>query len=280
MWFSALRGTLRPTALLPTPRFEDVTETTGVPVTEEAARMMYARYVVAADLSEGRRVLELGCGGGNGLGLVGARARSLVGGDYSRPLTRAAKAHYGARFPLVRLSADHLPFRTASFDVVLFFEATYYVSDMDSAFQELGRVTAPGGTVLLVNANPERPDFVRSPHSVRYHAADEFRTALEGVGFRVTVEGAFPVDPPSTGRAARFKRVVVGLVRRALEALHLVPRTLRGRARLKRLVYGKLREVPPELPEGFAEVEARARVPPGPVPNYKVIYVTGTKRGP
>lgn len=258
------------------PRFEDVTETTGIPVTDEGASMMYTRYAVAAELAAGRRVLELACGGGNGLGLVGSRARSLVGGDYSGPLIRNAQGHYGARVPLARLSVERLPFRGGSFDVVLFFEASYYVPGMEAAFSEVTRVLASDGTVMFVNANPERPDFIRSPLSVHYHTADEFRTALTRCGFKVCVEGAFPVPQLATGAMPRIKGSMFGLARRVLEELHLVPTTLRGRARLKRLVFGRLRELPPELPPGYAPVEPRVPQAPGPTRGYKVLYVTGT----
>src|SRR5574341_1672146 len=98
-----------------TPRFEDVTETTGIPTTVEGARMMYTRYAVGAELAAGKRVLELACGGGNGLGLVGSRASFLVGGDFSPVLLARARAHYRTRYPLVRLSAEALPFRAGAF---------------------------------------------------------------------------------------------------------------------------------------------------------------------
>src|SRR6266550_3907918 len=91
------------------PKFEEVTETTGTPVSAEGASMMYTRYRWAADLARGRRVLELACGSGQGLGLLGQAAR-LVGGDVSRPLLRAARTHYGRRVSLARLSAERLPF--------------------------------------------------------------------------------------------------------------------------------------------------------------------------
>src|SRR5439155_14567472 len=39
--------------------FEDVTETTGTPVSPEGASMMYTRYWVAAQLGRRKRVLEL-----------------------------------------------------------------------------------------------------------------------------------------------------------------------------------------------------------------------------
>jgi SAM-dependent methyltransferase len=265
-----------PSGLPRSSRFDELTETTGTPVTAEAARMMYTRYAVGAGLSEGRRVLEVGCGGGNGLGLLGASAASLVGGDCSAALLAAAKAHYRTRIPLVRLSADRLPFRRSAFDVVLCFEASYYLPDMDAAFAEIARVLAPGGMVMFVSANPERTDFIPSPYSTRYHRADEYRALLVARQFDVTVEGAFPVDPPGGGGRER----VAGIARRTLQALGLVPSTLRGRARLKRLVLRGLTALPAELPPGFSSIEPRDIHHSGPLRRFKVLYVTAVKRPP
>jgi ubiquinone/menaquinone biosynthesis C-methylase UbiE len=264
--------------LSPSARFEDVTETTGVPVTEEAASMMYTRYALAAEYAHGRRVLEMACGSGQGFGLIGAHARSLVGGDLSMALLHSAHAQYGRRGSLARLSAERLPFRDGAFDLVLFFEATYYVPNMEEAFDEVARVLALGGAILFVNANPERPDFIRSPHSVHYHSADEFRLALQRRGLKVTTEAAFAVETSAEAVKARAVGFALTTARRVLRALGLVPTTLRGRARLKRLVYGRnLRSVPAELPEGFARAAPRTVVAAGPVRGYKVIYVCGAR---
>lgn len=239
--------------------------------------MMYTRYSYAAGLAAGLRVLELGCGSGQGLGLLRRNARFVAGGDFSGPLLASGRAHYGPALPLARLSAEALPFHPESFDLVLLFEASYYVPDMAACFREIDRVLAPGGTMVFVNANPERPDFIASPHSVRYHTADEFRATLEPLHYAVRVEGAFPVAevPGARGGVAGSS---LGMARRALEGLGLVPTTLRGRARLKRLVYGKLREVPAELSEGYATVAPRVELARGPAPGYKVIYVNARKR--
>jgi len=249
------------------PRYEDITETTGVPVSPEGASMLYTRYALAASLSRGRRVIELGCAAGQGLGLLERVAARVVAADYSPVLLRSGQRHYGSRIPFVRLTAEALPFRDHSFDVALMFEASYYVPDMGRAFDEMVRILAPGGTVLFVNANPERPDFIASPHSVHYHTADEFRRELVRRGLTVTVEGAYQVMAASP---------LTRWARRALSALGLVPKTLRGRARIKRLLYRSLPSVPAELPEHFAEIASRTALQPGPAPGYKVIYVTGT----
>jgi len=259
------------------PKFEDVTETTGTPVSAEGAAMIYSRYSYAAEVARGRRVLELGCGSGQGFGLVGQAAALLVGGDLSRPLLRAAQRQYGRGVPLVLLSAERLPFGDGAFDLVLFFEASYYVPDVQSVLREFTRVLAPGGLAVLVNANPERPDFIGSPHSIHYHTADELRATLGALGFRVRVEGAFPVEAPGARGCARWIGATLSLARRTLQSFGLVPRTLRGRARLKRLVYGKLRSLPAELLRDFAPLAPRVAVRPGVVRDFKVIYVTARK---
>jgi SAM-dependent methyltransferase len=241
--------------------------------------MLYTRYDYAASLAAGRQVLEIGCGAGQGFGLLIAKGASLVGGDHSMPLLQSARAHYGSRVPLARLSADALPFRDATFDIVLIFEAAYYVPNLDRAFDQVRRILRPGGILVVVSANPERPDFIRSPHSVRYHTADEFRVALEGRQFIVSVSGAYPVAS-SDERAGLLGRVVGGIaamLRRMLEFTHLTPRTLKGRARLKRLFNRDMRAVPAEIPHGFGEVAEREPVPPGPVTGFKVLYVTARR---
>jgi len=259
------------------PRFEDVTETPGIPVSREGAVMVYTRYWVASQLACGKRVLELGCASAQGFGLLGRQATLIVGGDVSLGLLRNGHRHYRRRFPLVQLSAEQLPFRAAAFDLVLFFEASYYVPDMNAALAEIARVLCRDGRVLFVNANPERRDFIRSPHSVHYHTADELRRALNELGLSVTVEGAFPVDT-ATGRGRwSFLAPLVPTLRRALEVLGLVPKTLRARARLKRLLYGRLIDLPAELFEGFATVAPRVPVEAGPVRGFKVLYVTAIK---
>jgi SAM-dependent methyltransferase len=207
---------------------------------------------------------------------MGRRARRLVGGDFSAALLADARRQYAGRFPFVRLSAEELPFPTGAFDLVVFFEASYYVPDMNRSFAEIARVLAPGGEVLFANANPERPDFIRSPHSTHYHTADEFRTELERKGFHVHTQAGFPVTPAG-GIGSRLGGGALRLARRLLEGLGLVPRTLKGRARLKRVLYRRLSATPPELPENFAARRDPAPAPPGPIRGYKVLYVRGEK---
>lgn len=250
-----------------------LTEGPGKSVSAEGADMQYSRYAYAAEVSAGKRVLEIGCGPGLGLGLLNRAATIVVGGDYDGVLLQQARDTYGARVPLVQLDVQTLPIKNAAFDVVLFFEGTYYVPDMERALDEMIRILMPGGSLLFVNANPERADFISSPLSVHYHTGSEFRRALEKRGFDVRVEGTFPVETHGMiGRCMTW-------VRRIAQRFGLIPKTLRGRTLLKRLFVGRLIPVPGELTEGFGSRAERVPVRGDqPIPHYKVIYVTATHR--
>lgn len=240
--------------------------------------MVYTRYAFASELARGRRTLELGCASGVGLGLLLRTATSVVGGDLHLPMLLTARSQYRERVPLLQLSAASLPFRSASFDFVLFLEATYYVRELDGALDEIDRVLAPDGLVLFVNANPERPDFIRSPHSERYHSAREFRSLLEARGFDVETKAAFPLDEAKDRAVIKVVLSrILRVIRRIAEALRLVPRTLRGRARIKRLLFGKLLTLPREIPPDFAAREPVTPVGEGSVSGHKVIYVIGRR---
>jgi SAM-dependent methyltransferase len=259
--------------------YDLITEIGGTPITDEAASMVYTRYAVAAELARGRRTLEIGCASGIGLGLLLIGAKLVVGGDVHLPMLQTAREHYATRVPLAALSATDLPFRDRSFDFVLFMEATYYVRDFKKALDEIGRVLDEDGALLFVNANPERPDFIRSPHGERYHSAREFRQLLENCGYQVETSGAFAVAGTSDpGQMKRIARRAMPTARRVAEALNLIPRTLQGRARIKRLLFGKLRTLPRELPPDFAPREALTPIGAVPAISHKVIYIVARKR--
>jgi SAM-dependent methyltransferase len=257
--------------------FDKLSEAAGIPIADEAASMMATRYLTASEYARGRRTLELACASGPGLGLLNESAALTIGADINAAMIDRAHRHYRGRVPVAQLSVEALPFRAASFDFVLLLEASYYVQHFEHALSEMERVLAPGGQLMFVNANPERDDFIRSPFSHTYHSADQFRSLLETRGFHVETFGAFPVDDTDGGRTTIQSRVT-SLARRALESLHLVPNTLAGRAKLKRLLGQKLRDVPPEIDAGFAKRAPLATLAPGPVKDFKVIYVNAHRR--
>lgn len=228
----------------PTRDYSAVTEVTGEAVRRDAHEKMGARYAFAAARAAGRDVLEVACGSAQGLGLIARTARRTVGGDYTFALVRDAARHYGRRVGFVCLDGQRLPFPDRSFDLVLCYEALYYFPDAQLFLAEAARVLRSGGELVIVNVNPRWGGFNPSPHSTRYHDSEELRALLSGAGFSADVRGAFVEE--EAGVASRL----IGIVRRIAVTFHLVPKTMTGKRLLKRLFYGRLVPLPPELADG------------------------------
>ena len=250
--------------------YATVTETPGHRVTHDAITMMYTRYAFGARYCEGRQVLEVGCGAGSGLGYLGTRARRVVAGDYTHELLAMARSHYGLRFPLVRLDGERLPFRERGFDVVLLYEAIYYLQDAGRFVDEARRVLRPDGVLLICTVNRDWAEFNPSPLSVRYFSAAELRRLLQQKGFACELFAGFPV---AVGSARDH---VVSALKRSAVRLGLVPKTMKGKEFLKRVFLGRLVPVPPELTNGAGKFETP--VPVGgaaSVRDFKVLYAVG-----
>lgn len=235
--------------------------------------MLYSRYAWAAPFCSGKDVLEVGCGAGMGLGYLARTACRVVGGDYSRKLLCLAREHYRDRVPLFQLDAQRLPFRERSFDVVILYEAIYYLAEPDRFVSECRRVLRAGGTVLICTVNPEWRDFNPSPFSKRYLSAAELANLLRRHNFEPEVAGGFPAANGSP------RDRVVSLIKRTAVALHLIPRTMRGKLVLKRVFFGRLMPIPHEVTDGMAPYLAPERLPlPGPNARHTVLYAAAHAR--
>ncbi|MDH5255702.1 MAG: class I SAM-dependent methyltransferase [Gammaproteobacteria bacterium] len=253
----------------PTRDFSTVTESTGNLVSQEAWNHMCSRYWFVGEMVAGRRVLEVGCGSGQGLGYLARRAKLVVGGDLTAGLLARAQRHYQGRIGLARLDAHALPFSDGAFDVVLLYEAIYYLRDPEAFLEEARRLLSPGGVLVIVSANPERPDFNPSPYSHAYYSADRVRATLSRHSFAPQIHGVFPVHANSV----RDRLLMVA--RKVAVQFRLIPKTMDGKVWLKRLVYGKLVPIRAEVEDGPSpEVTSLAT---GAVSGFQVIYAVGRK---
>lgn len=247
--------------------FATVTETSGHRVTPHALSMLYTRYVYAAGFCEGKNVLEVACGAGHGLGYLAKRARQVVGGDVTTNLLRQAQQASAKLVPLVRFDAQALPFRALSFDVILLYEAIYYLTRPEQFLDECRRILRPDGLLILCTVNPEWSDFNPSPFSTRYFSATELNELLVKLGYRVELQGGFPVARSS------FAEVGISLLKRIAVMLHLIPKTMKGKELLKRIFFGKLVRLPSQIEEGAASYRSPSPLTPSSsTKDYKVIY--------
>ncbi len=251
------------------PNFNTVTEIPGGRATADQMGILSTRYELARKHAQGKDVLEVACGAGMGLGLLARTARRLVGGDIDERNLAIARQTYGSRHnvEIKQFDAQDLPFPDASFDVVILYEALYYIPSADAFFREARRVLRPGGTLLISTVNCRWGEFNPSPFSVKYLDAAELAESLARHGFEVEIRGGFP---QSTGGLAH---VTIGLIRKVAVSLHLVPKTMKGKEWLKRVFYGNLRPIPPELaPDTSTPAPLDELTRPYSADQYRFIY--------
>ena len=254
-----------------------VTEQPGLSVTPEQLAMAYTRYATAATFCDDKDVLEVACGPGFGLGYLAKKAKRVVAGDIDEELLNVAREHYKGRrnVDLRVLDAHQLPFENCSFDVVILFEAIYYLAQPGRFLDECHRVLRKNGMLLLSTANKGCPEFVPSPFKVRYFSGPELSGLLQKHGFEAELFGAFPLDISSA------RQRLVSLLRRVVNTLHFMPGSLKVRAILKRVFYGQLLMLPKELEDGMIEaypLEAISRDTTE--SQYKVLYAIARKQEP
>jgi SAM-dependent methyltransferase len=254
--------------------FTSITELAGDAVTSEQVDRICRRYYWAGQYCRGKDVLEVACGTGQGIGYLSRLARSIEAGDYSEPILQIARKHYGARFAFRQFDAQAMPFEARRFDVIIIFEALYYIPDVAKFFAECARVLRPGGTLLVATANKDLFDFNPSPHSFRYLGVAELSHELGQLGFSPTFFGDTPVGSVS------LRQRVLRPVKKAAVAMGFMPRTNDGKKLLKRLVFGKLVPMPAEIGDQTGAHVAPAPLPPGqPDRDHKVIFCAARLNG-
>lgn len=165
------------------------------------------RAIVALGITEGDRVLDVGCGHGRSLANLAARAPKgrVTGVDPSALMVDIAvhrnRSLVKARRVDVTIAAvEALPFPDGSFDKALCVHVLYFWASLDAGLREIARVLKPGGQLALVfrSAADDRAVAGFPADVYRFPNLIDVISELESAGF--AIDRLETVDGPESRR--------------------------------------------------------------------------------
>jgi ubiquinone/menaquinone biosynthesis C-methylase UbiE len=167
------------------------------------------RALVTAQNPE--RTLEVGCGTGHWLSALRDFLPHLYGLDYSLEMLSKA-CSVGATGRLARATAEVLPFRDRTFDLIFCINAVHHFERIDRFIAEARRLLRPGGTLAVIGMDPHHGrdywcvyDYfpeTKATDLSRYPSSGQITDALLQAGFdRVDCRVACRFAATRLGRA-------------------------------------------------------------------------------
>jgi ubiquinone/menaquinone biosynthesis C-methylase UbiE len=253
--------------------YASITESPGLKVTREQLARLYHRYRFALNFVRGKDVLEVACGSGIGLGLLAKHADRIEGGDIDkRNISIAADLYRHDGIKVREMDAHALPYEKNSFDVVLLFEAIYYLEHPEVFVKEAYRILRRQGVLIICTVNRDWGDFHPSPYTYQYFSVPQLVELLGELFRNIQCYGAF-----STKAGGIFEKTV-SLVKRAAVGFQLIPGSLAARAYLKRVFMGPLQSLPQHIDDGMAPYEPPISISADKANvDYKIVYAVAEK---
>jgi len=155
------------------------------------------RYHFASRWAAGRRVLDVACGEGYGSALLARGAASVTGVDISEAaIAHAREAYAGvANLEFKCAPCTALPLADASVDLAVSFETIEHVGEQERFLDELARVLAPEGVLLLSCPNKLEYSDKRG-FANEFHVRELYREELAAlVGERLPLSSWFAQRP-------------------------------------------------------------------------------------
>jgi SAM-dependent methyltransferase len=185
-------------------------------------------------------LLELGCGEGRGIGVIGPLADSYSAIDKIKPIVE----HLATQYPDYEFIDGHfppMPYEDNRFDTIVTFQVIEHIQDDQLFLKEIHRILKPGGKALITTPNIKMT-LTRNPWHIREYTADELNghckkyfehVEMKGVAGNEKVMTYYERNKASVEKITRFD--ILNLQYRLPASLLRVPYDLLNRVNRKSL---------------------------------------------
>src|SRR3989344_701882 len=224
--------------------YKSVTELPGQKASKEQLDMLYTRYKFASQFCQDKKVLEIACGAGFGLSLIAEKAKEVIACDVDEEILNYARKAYrnNKKIKIMKIDANKkLPFSDKRFDVIILFEALYYLENTEKTLKEIFRVLKKSGILLICLPNKNIEGFNPSPLSKKYFSVPELNKLFSDFGFgEAKIYGSCKIKD-------NIESKIISLIKIFAIKFNLIPKTMEGKGILKRIFFGRLEKIPEQI---------------------------------
>ncbi len=223
-----------------------------------------ARYVFALEYVGDKKVLDIACGTGYGVGMLQKKASFVVGVDIDADAVNQARNECSGKAGVLLGNGIGLPFASETFDVITSFETLEHLERRLEFLGELHRVLKSGGWLLLSTPNALYSQPVNgvpaNPFHVHEYEPDELNAELAGVFvverfFGQTLDPSAGISPFYEGQKHLSRDFGTQTRLVGWKAFNKIPFGIRER--LSGLIWGKP-FYPTEMDYNFEEATVKA----------------------
>jgi ubiquinone/menaquinone biosynthesis C-methylase UbiE len=153
-----------------------------------------------------REVLDVGCGAGHLSFALAAHAQRIIAVDPSESMLATVRTVALERgltaIETAQGQAEQLPFPDGGFDLICTRYSAHHWLDLPAALDEMRRVLAPAGWLLIIDLLGEAQPLVdtwlqclelmRDPSHVRNRSASDWSERIARAGFQLEAQETFP----------------------------------------------------------------------------------------
>ena len=121
---------------------------------KKASPLKLKKIIKTADINQGEKILDVGCGTGILLPLLKEKTGTegtVIALDFSANMLKKAQEKFGEKFQYVQADVENMPLEDFYFNKIIIFNSFPHFSNKKSALSEIRRVLKPGGSLLIAH---------------------------------------------------------------------------------------------------------------------------------
>ncbi len=184
-------------------------------------------YSFCTKFCKNKKVLDLGCGVGEGSKLLATTATSVLAIDYSKSTIHQARQSNTQPNLEYQYQDIRYPTIDRQFDVIVSLQVIEHLDDLSGYFNTLLNWLKPQGLLIISTPNALTQSFNENPFHVKEFSAFELKALLTKYFKKIKLYGLFPIGPANQFEQARAKSVQSIMKRDKFKLRMLIPTSLK-----------------------------------------------------